>query len=279
MLTNSKRIFKMDGWNPILELKDGLWIRPKNFQFENFSSANEISAEEANKNSYGSDCYIDSDNAKLYYSFTESVFASSAIKYKRISEISNLLINDKDFGDNKLVYDKSKQLFNWIDCLCSSICIFRTNKIFFEQVGDIKQFDILFFNNFVKYTLPALVRSCFSDLDNDDEMIISWADVAFEEFDKAAVDKERKERIFSSMTDFPPSDSNYAARIYYCFLNRTFFRLCGLEENELIYRKDAPFYVVDILSETLFLTYGAKFLEIAKNADSELLESVKKGEI
>ena len=269
----------MDGWNPILELKDGLWIRPKNFEFENFSSATEISAAEANKNSYGSDCYIDSDNAKLYYSFTESVFASSAIKHKRISEICNLVINDKTFGNDRLKYDKSKQLFNWIDCLCSTICIFRTNKIFFEKIGNIEDFDSLFFNDFVKYTFPALVRSCFPDLDNDDELILNWADVAFNEFDKAAVDKERKEQIFSSMSNFPSPDCNYVMRIYYCFLNRTFFRLNDVEENSLIYKKNAPFYVVDIQTKYLFLSLGSKFVEIIKNADSEILESVRKGEI
>ena len=272
--TKNNRILKLDGWNPLVELSDfGLWVRPKNIDNNEIINSNEITQADANKNSLYSDDLIDSDNAIVYYSFLESIAASANYKYELLSGCIPLA---KDLDNIK--FDSNVQFYTWIDCVSSSLSYFSRLSWFHKSLNS---FDEVIIQPFFKYYGPALIKAFFEGCERiTNEQLKNAISLSVYEFNKAQADIERVEQLFLEVLDKEITRKfDYEDKIILCLLNRFYFRCYGINEDELIYHKNKPLIISDIISKNRFLDLFKNMPRDIYINDSKISELIEAGKL
>ena len=266
------RIFKLDGWNPIAELRAGIWARPHPYSDAEIVNSIEISATEANKHSYFSDSFIHSDNAAAYYLFFESIYASATNRYQHLSKSIETLSKTDFYFKNDYSFSTIIALFTWIDCLTSAVSFFARLPSYQNKCPDFnKEIVRPFFN---EYGI-GLVRMVFNFADNN--KIKDSLYIATNEFSKAQKDENRIEDFFmqvfddKSIKNFDQYDKNL-----FCLLNRFYYRTLGSDEMSLIHTKDSPFCFDDIFGHIYFADIFEKIFKEISYYDQKIWETVKK---
>lgn len=279
--TESGRIFKLDGWNPLLELKEGTWIRPRDYQDEVFMNGKEISQEEANKNAFSSDEGIESDNAAPFYQLSETVFASATLRYDLLMKSMKNFLSKKEglgqFATSDFRIDSTVEFYTWLDCITSAFSYFAALKVFHN---DRKDYNEKVVQPFFHTTALGLIRMLWPKAKFEDNDLINELDNSLQEFNRAEQDKDRIEQLF--MTVFDKKDAaniNIYDRSLYCLCNRFYFRSSGFSEEKLVYDPNGPLFITSVIARSFFLMDFKNVIDCIADLDQKAIQCVKNGEI
>lgn len=269
--TTSGRIFKLDGWTPILELRNGLWIRPQDFSDEFFSTAEEIGEEEANQNAFFSDNGIETDIIAPYLCYFETLYSLTTFKYVTlVDELVRLGSSSDQFGRQNLVLTLA-------DCCMATNAALVLYGVVEEQFPS---WSISVVKLACLNTLVALARKLLPDVSVTEEELVAIANNATPEFDVAMEDRNRVEQVFLTIvTPEKVSSYNRLYHSYACLVNRFFLRKCGCPESDIPYARQGHLLILGSEENALYAAMLNRALHSFVKNDLDALDSIQEGKL
>lgn len=268
--TKDNRIFKLDGWNPIAEYRNGVWLKTTAIDSEVILKSVELRPDELSYINIESSMSLDKDNIDVATLFAEVVFASTALKYYQVDLfVDSLKKEKKHFSSTEYRFDEITKKKIWIECFCHSYIYFRG--LNFVSESSISKFDSSIGEPFLAYgaylwfklSFPKTKFSLFDfqDLIND----------YLGEYDKAAMDKNRIERAFYMLAWLKDEAKafSWSDKILFCLSNRIYYRLVGAPEDLMHYSEEAPYWIGgDVIFDTYFHDWAISvFMSDIKESD------------
>lgn len=268
--TKDNRIFKLDGWNPIAEYRNGLWLKTFAIDSETILKSIELRPDELLHIDIESSMSLDKDNVDTATLFAGVVFTSTALKYYQVNLFVDSFRNEKKhFSSTECCFNETTREKIWIECFCHSYIYFRG--LNFISKSSVYKFDSSIGEPFLAYgayqwfklSFPKTEFSLFDfqDLIND----------YLGEYDKAAMDKNRVERAFYMFTWLKDEVKTFgwSDKVLFCLANRIYYRLVGAPEDLMYYSKEAPFWFGNgVIFDTYFHNWTfSVFMSTIKESD------------
>lgn len=278
--TKSNRVLKLDGWNPIAEFHDGVWLKSKNVSSEEILDSQELTSSELAKYNIASSVNLDTDNVGSATAFSEAVICSAALKFHCI-EIFIKSLKDNDSNDSAGLIDykalrtdeETKELM-WLECVCSSYIFYRSINVFAE---DLQNFDKTIGEPFLGYGIYAWLKVLFPKTKIEIFDVQSRVNSFCGEYDKAAMDPNRIERTFSKINDYTNSakDFHWTQKVSFCFLQRIHNWIDNYPEDLISHNEKAPLFLSKsgIMFDSVFMDWAFEvYLDIVPKGDGEAMK-------
>ena len=267
--TSTGRIFKCDGWTPILELSDGTWIKPKDFSEEYISGSEELDSATVKQLSLSSDEGIETDNVAPYLCFYGTVVASTVFKFGLILNSLDILKVPSDYFDEKDIFSI------WLDCWISSFSVWAKNDVFpfLYPHWDCSVTELVY-----KNALFGLAKKTFPEVSFQKDKMMEKCEMFLSEFNRAIEDVGRVERLFlTSMSAKQVANYNDFAKVSACLVNRVFDRCHGCKDEDLVYDETSPLIIYDPEEELLWIHAMKRVLDESVRNDNKIFDYLKDG--